>query len=201
MLLSDLRRNDPLDGDPDELARERVARGLRDSRDGGLVYDDAGFHAEIDPDGEVRFARKRRPGAGGIGFDLGGPPRSRRDARQKLRFLEATEEVRDDLDQRRRDRDMKRALYGLRATLDSVWTDRGLSVAQKKAILFQRLGECDRETEDGRTAARTIAEFIRDHSRPRSVDRAAAPRPRDRPPPATPGRDEEHLPGVLAAPP
>jgi hypothetical protein len=167
MLLSAMRGNDLPRGDPDELARERIQAQLRAGGDGGIAYDGGGIKAAIGPDGDVRFGKARTVGFGngGMSFDLSGVPRQRRGDHQKVAFLDATEDLRAERDEAARTRDMAKALYRLRGELDEIWRDRRLTLLQKKAVLFDRLDECDLETDGGRQAAKTIVAFIRTHSR------------------------------------
>jgi hypothetical protein len=175
MLLSDMRSDDLPRGDPDELALERIQAQLRPSG-GGLVYRGGQLDAAIGPDGDVRFGKTRSVGVGngGMTFDLSGISRQRRGDRQKVQFLDATEELRAGLDDAASARVMAKALSGLQGELDEIWLDRRLSLLQKKAILFARLDECDLETEGGQRAAETIVAFIRAHSRP-ALDRSRRP--------------------------
>lgn len=178
MLLSDLRRNDPLRGDPDELARERIQAQLRTGGNGDVTYGGGGIKAAIGPDGDVRFGKSRSVGLGngGMSFDLSGVSRQRRGDRQKVAFLDATEDLRAARDEEARARDMAKALFRLRGELDELWRDRRLTLLQKKAILFERLDECDLETDGGRQAAKTIVAFIRAHSRAARDDARPAAR-------------------------
>lgn len=177
MLLSAMRADDLPRGDPDELARERIQAQLRAGGDGDVTYGGGGIKAAIGPDGDVRFGKARSVGLGngGMSFDLSGVPRQRRGDRQKVAFLDATEELRAEREAAARERDLAKALYRLRGELDEIWRDRRLTLLQKKAVLFDRLDECDLESDGGRQAAKTIVAFIRAHSRAvRDDDRPAA---------------------------
>lgn len=157
LMLQDVRRDDLPEGDPDELARQRVLSRLRSEGD-SLVYQDGSFVARIDPDGTVGFGR--RPASARLEFDMdgtGGAPHHL----QKQHFLDATEEIRTERAARAGDRMMKTALARLGGDLESIWRDRHLSHRQKRRILFERLDECDLESPGGREAARRIIEFIR----------------------------------------
>jgi hypothetical protein len=178
MLLSAMRANDLPRGDPDELARERIQAQLRAGGDGDVTYGGGGIKAAIGPDGDVRFGKARSVGLGngGMSFDLSGVPRQRRGDRQKVAFLDATEDLRAEREEAARARDMSKALFRLRGELDEIWRDRRLTLLQKKAVLFERLDECDLETDGGRQAAKTIVAFIRAHSRAaRADERPAVP--------------------------
>jgi len=161
MLLSDMRSNDIPRGDPDELARKRIQWSLQPTGD-HLAYQDGSFGAKIAPDGSVVFDRGKR--GAGLGFSFDTTPRNRRNLHRKSQFLEATEEIRDQRDTVARARFMKEALANLESDLDELWRDRRFSLSQKRSILFQRLDECDTDTQAGRQAAKIIVDFIRARS-------------------------------------
>lgn len=199
LLLRDLRQNKLPEGDPDELMRERIQDNLQDDGEGGFVYRSGEFQARIGPEGEIEFDRRRKLGTSG--FNFGGGRRSRWRTREKLRFLEATAEVRDRMAGRAQQRRLRKAVMGLRADLEELWRDPRFNLNQKKNILFQRLDEVDRSSEEGRQAAKIIINFIREHSRPRHegpLETPATPTGSDHPPPGrvetgalTPGRTDE----------
>lgn len=174
MLLSDMRASavSHEEVDPDERLRQKMHSQIT-VQDDHLVYRDGSFGADIGPDGSVRFQKGRSVGFGNGGLTFGGGSGPGFRARDKLRFLEATEEIRDERDRRARQRMMSKALFGLRGSLEEIWADRQLSLEERKAILFQRLDECDTSTPGGRQAAKVIVEFIRDHSQQADDDRRA----------------------------
>jgi len=156
LLLSDMRSDDLLQGDPEELGRQRVEKGLRPDGE-SLVYRDGSFMARIGPDGEVEFDRAR---GDPFRFDFGGGGPGH-GYLQRKRFLDATEDIRAHRQKRTHDRHMKVALARLGPELSQIWRDRSLSAHQKKRILFERLDECDLGSPGGRQAARIIIDFIR----------------------------------------
>jgi len=166
ILLSDMRQNDLIKGDPDVILSERIVRRLLPYGD-DLVYSGRTFTARIGRTGEVSFdERSKLRGAQGLAL---GVSRARPSDLERRRFMEATEEIRAERQAKAADRRVKLALMRLGADLDTLWADGSLSFRHKKAILFERLDECDLESPGGRRAAKTIINFIRQRFRSRGL--------------------------------
>lgn len=161
-LLQQMRRDDVPRADPEKLRADHIRNNTRIEED-QIVYQDGSFRATLKSDGTVRFDSQVQGNSLGMSFDT--TPRSQRNFRQKMAFLEETEEVRNQIYLKNRHQDMSRALGGLRNSLEKIWRDPSLTAAQKKALLFDRLDECDLDSSGGRKAAREIIAFIREHSK------------------------------------
>lgn len=156
--------------DPDES--QRGSLGLTRRRDGSVMYVDPGkrFTASVNPDGTVRFGdrwgrdqhgkRMRGSGAalrsfgpsgiGGVGMAVTGPTEwllalsgQEFDAAAKTAFLNQTRDLRMQIAVNFTRQLLESRLADLGQELIGLTADASRSLAERRAILFQRWDECD----------------------------------------------------------
>ena len=178
--------------------RGRANLGLRRQTDGSYLYVDPyrRFSAEFNPDGTVQFAdRWRRPDStksqrgsfGGppvglftpMGMSVTGPAEwvmalqgIDRNARAKAELLARTREIRIALAVSFTKELLAVRLGQLEGELAGIWSLPSLSVAQRRALLFQRWDECDESfaVEAGEVPEEALSEI--DRTRLETADKA-----------------------------
>lgn len=159
------------------ITTEANARGAFSERpypvvqrpDGAYHYEGQGFEGIIEPDGSIHFSD--RPGlsydaaTGSGAFDLvdaimrsaGLDPC----ASERLGFLDATEELRERLEDEARAAAAVRSLRGLRGRVASIWQDETRSPAARRRSLFD-LWDQQADGEEGAPARDVVMAFIRE---------------------------------------
>ncbi len=168
----------PIPKGPDRLFKDDRLEEKKEPRfeilpekGGGFKCETKTFVAHIKPDGAVTFDN-RFP----IGFEKGGnftfditdlAMRGKKQdpyAAEKRRFLEFSEEMRDDLRKKALKESQAQALSTLADQLKEIWrSDR--SAATRRHELYEKWADCAEEKDDylGRKGRHTVEDFIRGH--------------------------------------
>jgi hypothetical protein len=136
------------------------------------VYTDDWFKATIQPDGKVRFHAKRARWVGKhikgtteiivAEFDITDlfTPDSHLRLYQKMKFMQATADIREKQYLMMKAHHMKTALENLPRELHNIYNNNAWSPEEKRAIFEQRLDECNLSIKGGRKAAKIISDYI-----------------------------------------
>lgn len=146
---------------PDERAALIALRKelkLTPQPDGSYSYDNASFHASVQPDGRVLFEDKVRD-LNSLVERMAG---TQVNTAEKRRFMQSTAALREQLASATEAQNQQRAKHTLRATLDRLWRDAALSLVQKRAAVFGLWDDCASDA-SGSAAQAAIEGFVRQH--------------------------------------
>jgi hypothetical protein len=80
----------------------------------------------------------------------------------KMCFLDDTQEIRDGLRERHRERMLAASIAALRRRLDTIWNDASMTASERRRVLFETWDECN-EGDSGRIARDVVETYIRAH--------------------------------------
>jgi hypothetical protein len=142
----------------DRLIALRKELKLEPQGDGSYRYNGVSLRATVLPDGRVEFEDKIHD-LNSLAERLAG---SQLNPSEKRHFMQSTAELRDQLASAAEAKNQERGKHGLRIALERVWSDRALSLVQKRAAMFTLWDDCASDA-SGSAAQASIESFVRAH--------------------------------------